>query len=594
MTSPMKRSLSNYNLIPVLKIFLNITYWVIVLSALFFSFLLISTKKTTPFKLQAFTVNSGSMEPAIKTGSVVFVWPSNVYTKGDVITYTATANSDIVNSKTYTHRVVGYNKTLKGLITKGDANNATDSGVVTTKNIIGKVILTIPYLGYLVSFIQTQMGFILLVIFPLTLIVYHELSNIKKEISKLVAKYRPSKETITALRPFIFVLAGLIFSSLSVNTAAAFNFFDLESSSGNKIFAATLDIESSPDDDLLDTDENKLSAGDRISNNYILENNSKTDAKALLTVQNLSGDLCSNYLKLNVSALSSESGRSFILEEVGLRDFNDSDGEDLPDINVNEELNLFVELVLDEDAPLSVRNESCDFELEVKSWDSSHNNIAGFWDSEKVDNSIESGEWLGLSRKAVWHFQPLGQVGDEDVALTYYSYRFTNTNKFSPLGNRGFFIECFNNHNYNSRCGDGYTINAGTLRYNIYDETDDKWLCDTANNGQNPCSPSINVHNVNEDHVYKIVYSNGTATPLMQKHKYYMAVIVRNNNSENLQIVGLDEGDDSMYSNAQYNVTLSEAFSSAEENAQIDQFDMCINSYCGPFPATSLIEENDN
>ena len=42
--------------------------------------------------------------------------------------------------------------------TKGDANEAEDGGLVHYKNVIGTPVFTIPYLGYVTSYIQHPPG----------------------------------------------------------------------------------------------------------------------------------------------------------------------------------------------------------------------------------------------------------------------------------------------------------------------------------------------------------------------------------------------------------------------------------------------------
>lgn len=72
--------------------------------------------------------------------------------EGDVITFIST-NVDSFD-RIMTHRVVGITTGLKNktcLITKGDNNPWEDSACVSEKNVVGKVIYRIPYLGFLGS-----------------------------------------------------------------------------------------------------------------------------------------------------------------------------------------------------------------------------------------------------------------------------------------------------------------------------------------------------------------------------------------------------------------------------------------------------------
>ncbi len=72
--------------------------------------------------------------------------------------------------------------------TKGDANEDPDYNDISENLVIGKVIFSFPYLGRVVSFAKTQIGFIVLVIIPATIIVYSELMSVKNELKKKFKK----------------------------------------------------------------------------------------------------------------------------------------------------------------------------------------------------------------------------------------------------------------------------------------------------------------------------------------------------------------------------------------------------------------------
>ena len=134
-----------------------------------------------------YIVQSGSMEPAIKTGSVVVSYPRPNYLQGDIITFAA--NSDL--KRLITHRIM-IKKFPEGInsepvyLTAGDANEDFDSWEIRNKDIVGKNVLTIPYLGYLANKAKQPYGFILLVIVPATIIIYEELKGLLKEIFALL------------------------------------------------------------------------------------------------------------------------------------------------------------------------------------------------------------------------------------------------------------------------------------------------------------------------------------------------------------------------------------------------------------------------
>lgn len=108
------------------------------------------TKSDVMFKIIGFrnyTVLSGSMEPTIQPGDVVFIKHKNKSTieLNDIVTFRE-------DNKIITHRVI--DDCEKGFITKGDNNNVADSTILEPENILGKVVLTVPKIGYILSFLS--------------------------------------------------------------------------------------------------------------------------------------------------------------------------------------------------------------------------------------------------------------------------------------------------------------------------------------------------------------------------------------------------------------------------------------------------------
>lgn len=82
-------------------------------------------------------VQSGSMEPALKTGSLCVaakVFDIDNVEVNDIIVF------DLWDGTSVAHRVVGKNR--HGLITKGDANRTEDLFTVTEDNLYGKVLFS--------------------------------------------------------------------------------------------------------------------------------------------------------------------------------------------------------------------------------------------------------------------------------------------------------------------------------------------------------------------------------------------------------------------------------------------------------------------
>ncbi len=118
----------------VFRIVYNFFAIVIILFFLFTSVVAVSGTKV-------YSVATGSMEPAIPNGSVVFVRPRPTYQVGDVIT------AFLQGEQTFTHRIID----IQGeeIFTKGDANKTMDPMPTRQSRIVGKVVLHLPLLGFL-------------------------------------------------------------------------------------------------------------------------------------------------------------------------------------------------------------------------------------------------------------------------------------------------------------------------------------------------------------------------------------------------------------------------------------------------------------
>lgn len=157
----------------------KIAYWAFILILIAFGGLLAASYVGLG-GVEVKIVQSGSMEPAIKTGAVVVVVPQSDYKVGDIITF----NFNITDQIPTTHRVTE-ERIVGGstrYITKGDANEDIDPREISERNVIGKVVLDIPYLGYLLDFARKPLGFGLLIGVPAAYIVLEESLKIVSEV----------------------------------------------------------------------------------------------------------------------------------------------------------------------------------------------------------------------------------------------------------------------------------------------------------------------------------------------------------------------------------------------------------------------------
>jgi len=164
-----------------MKIFKTFYYILIGALALIVLLLVVSVFPITGnFKL--LVVKSGSMEPSINTGGLVIVKPVDEYKIGDVVSFgEITKTKDLTTHRIHDIRVVSGEVFY---ITKGDANNAPDQTEIRKKDIVGKVLFDIPYLGFAIDFAKKPIGFALIIIIPAVAIVVDEIKKIFKEVKK--------------------------------------------------------------------------------------------------------------------------------------------------------------------------------------------------------------------------------------------------------------------------------------------------------------------------------------------------------------------------------------------------------------------------
>ena len=109
--------------------------------------------------MELFLIQSGSMEPDYPTGSIVYVTKveATELKVNDVITF------NLGSGTKATHRIIDIvpdetNPNILRFKTKGDANEHEDHSLVESHNIVGRVLFHIPYMGYVVNYIQHPPG----------------------------------------------------------------------------------------------------------------------------------------------------------------------------------------------------------------------------------------------------------------------------------------------------------------------------------------------------------------------------------------------------------------------------------------------------
>jgi len=164
-----------------MKIF-QIIYYIFIAFIVAVALLLIVSILPITGNYKVMTVISGSMAPAIKMGSVVIVKPASDYKIGDVITFGPYSKTKAPTS----HRIYDI-KVVDGqpvYITKGDANNAPDAREIQKRDVLGKVLFSVPYIGFAVDFAKKPIGFVLIIGIPAVIIISDEVKKIIREVKK--------------------------------------------------------------------------------------------------------------------------------------------------------------------------------------------------------------------------------------------------------------------------------------------------------------------------------------------------------------------------------------------------------------------------
>ena len=148
----------------------------------FLVFMMIASR-TPVLGIQSFVVLTGSMQPTLPTGSIVFTKAFGQYQIGDIVSF---KNGNV----NVTHRIIDTQFKDNNLHykTQGDANNTPDSQFVSNTQVLGKFFYHLPYIGKLSIFLKTLPGFITLIIIPALIFILFEMVNIKNELTKEIEK----------------------------------------------------------------------------------------------------------------------------------------------------------------------------------------------------------------------------------------------------------------------------------------------------------------------------------------------------------------------------------------------------------------------
>ncbi len=132
----------------------------------------------------AYVIVSGSMEPLIKVRDAVIVKRTTIdnVKVNDVVTYQS--EDPAFYGILITHRVVNIKEEngKKIYITKGDHNETVDRTPVRFDQILGKVVMRVPKIGYLKYFLVEYYGWIIAIVIPSVGIIAYDIYKLFRNI----------------------------------------------------------------------------------------------------------------------------------------------------------------------------------------------------------------------------------------------------------------------------------------------------------------------------------------------------------------------------------------------------------------------------
>lgn len=146
---------------------------VLIFPFIVFNLFLIHSKQA----IKPYVIVSGSMEPFIPTGSLIYTIKKNEYSIGDVVTFVA--GNEFITHRIVKELVIGRERYFS---TKGDANGFTDFDLVHEESIIGSITTILPSVGKIVEFYKTPQGLLLGTLVSLVIVLMPLKSKLKSAV----------------------------------------------------------------------------------------------------------------------------------------------------------------------------------------------------------------------------------------------------------------------------------------------------------------------------------------------------------------------------------------------------------------------------
>ena len=134
-----------------------LTLLVVIASWLCFDKFVLKHRVPSIFGYSSLMVATGSMSGTIEEGDLIIIRDTDDYKIGDIVTFFQ--DGDEIPT---THRIYNIDEDGKWL-TRGDANNSYDKRAITSDEIIGEVVLVIPYVGTFIDWAVEGGGLIYII-----------------------------------------------------------------------------------------------------------------------------------------------------------------------------------------------------------------------------------------------------------------------------------------------------------------------------------------------------------------------------------------------------------------------------------------------
>ena len=166
-----------------ITIFVSVVLWGIILLAALFAFTTLATRDTTKVaNLAGFTpmvVESDSMAPTFRAGDLIVIQTCDTarLEEGDIVTFHAIIQNEYALN---THRIVKIEEAngMRSYTTKGDNNEIADTHLISDGDIVGKYVARLPGFGYVVDFLSSSIGFLVVIVLPLLVFFIYQIYNL--------------------------------------------------------------------------------------------------------------------------------------------------------------------------------------------------------------------------------------------------------------------------------------------------------------------------------------------------------------------------------------------------------------------------------